>query len=159
MKLAEALQERKDLDARIEQLRFRLTSNALVQEGERPAEEPSALQAELDESIERFGRLIAAINLTNCSTRVEYSGESITLTELIAKKDALTLMISVYRDLCAEAGRAAHRARGTEIKIVPTVQVARLQKRLDNMSRALRELDNLLQGSNWATELIIANDK
>ena len=154
MKLAEALQERKDLNVHIEQLRGRLTHNALVQEGEKPAEDPAALQSELDECIERLGRLIAAVNLTNCSTRVEYDGGTVTLTELIAKKDALTLMISVYRDLCDAANQTVRRARGTEIKIVPTVQVARLQKRLDAMSRALRELDNLLQASNWTTELI-----
>ena len=37
MKLAEALQERADLNRRIEQLRNRLENSALVQEGERPA--------------------------------------------------------------------------------------------------------------------------
>ena len=47
MKLAEALQERADLNRRMEQLKRRLTSNALVQEGERPAEEPAELLAEL----------------------------------------------------------------------------------------------------------------
>ena len=48
MKLAEALQERADLNRRIEQLRARLENNALVQEGESPAEDPSELLAELD---------------------------------------------------------------------------------------------------------------
>ena len=36
MKLAEALQERADLNRRIEQLRDRLENNALVQEGRPP---------------------------------------------------------------------------------------------------------------------------
>ena len=43
MKLAEALQERADLNRRIEQLRNRLENSALVQEGERPAEAPEVL--------------------------------------------------------------------------------------------------------------------
>ena len=34
MKLAEALQERADLNKKIEQLRSRITSNALMQEGQ-----------------------------------------------------------------------------------------------------------------------------
>ena len=38
MKLAEALQERADLNRRIQQLQQRLNSNAIVQEGGRPAE-------------------------------------------------------------------------------------------------------------------------
>ena len=48
MKLAEALQERADLNRSIEQLRSRLDSNSLVQEGEMPAESPSDLKRELD---------------------------------------------------------------------------------------------------------------
>ena len=48
MKLAEALQERADLNARIEQLRERMAQNALVQEGERPAEDPAELMREFD---------------------------------------------------------------------------------------------------------------
>ena len=38
MKLAEALQERADLNRKIEQLNNRLSNNALVQAGEVPAE-------------------------------------------------------------------------------------------------------------------------
>lgn len=55
MKLAEALQERADLNRNIEQLRKRLNSNVLVQEGERTAEEPERLKRELDASVERLG--------------------------------------------------------------------------------------------------------
>ena len=47
MKLAEALQERADLNRRIAQLRSRLESNALVQEGEKPAEDPNELWQEM----------------------------------------------------------------------------------------------------------------
>ena len=84
MKLAEALQERADLNRNIEQLKNRLSSNALVQEGEQPVECPENLKQELDASISRLSYLIARINRTNCQTVVE--GQ--TLTELIAQKDA-----------------------------------------------------------------------
>lgn len=39
MKLAEALQERADLNRTIQQLKERLDNNVLVQEGEQPAEQ------------------------------------------------------------------------------------------------------------------------
>ena len=42
MKLAEALQERADLNRQIEQLQARLYNNAVVQEGEKPAEDCSS---------------------------------------------------------------------------------------------------------------------
>ena len=48
MKLAEALQERADLNRRIQQLQQRLNNNAIVQEGEAPVEEPQALLTELE---------------------------------------------------------------------------------------------------------------
>lgn len=87
MKLAEALQERADLNRRIEQLRYRLNNNVLVQEGEKPLEDPAALLEELESSFTRLEWLIARINLTNCAVKVE--GRS--LTELIARRDVLSL--------------------------------------------------------------------
>ena len=138
MKLAEALQERADLNRNIEQLKNRLSSNALVQEGEQPVECPENLKQELDASISRLSYLIARINRTNCQTVVE--GQ--TLTELIAQKDALSLKLHVYR------------ARNTEIKIRSAFSVADWQKEIDRMSKELRRLDNRLQESNWKTDLV-----
>ena len=54
MKLAEALQERADLNTKISELRSRLYDNAVVQEGEKPAEDPSELLSELDKAAERL---------------------------------------------------------------------------------------------------------
>lgn len=82
MKLAEALQERADINRSIEQLNSRLNNNILVQEGEKPAEDPMKLKNELDACVERLAYLVAHINKTNCMTMVD--GQ--TLTELIAKK-------------------------------------------------------------------------
>ena len=54
MKLAEALQERADLNRKIQQLRNRLSLNVLTQEGERPSEDPNELLKELDSSLKRL---------------------------------------------------------------------------------------------------------
>ena len=150
MKLAEALQERADLNRSIEQLHSRLDNNTLVQEGETPAESPSDLKRELDSSLERLAYLIARINITNCQT--ECDGQS--LTELIAKKDALTVKISAYRDIVSTASQLAYRARSTEIKRKPTISVVDWQNEVDRMSKELRQIDNRLQACNWTTELI-----
>lgn len=150
MKLAEALQERADLNRKIEELRRRLGSNLLVQEGEEPAEDPAALLRELDEAVARLGVLMADINLTNSKTKV--GGE--TLTELIAKKDALTVQLAAYRDLVYTAGQSTHRARGTEIKVKALLKGAELQKTADRLARELRLLDNTLQETNWKTKLL-----
>lgn len=150
MKLAEALQARADLNRRIQQLRTRLQNNAIVQEGEKPAEDPKALIKELDGCVDELETLIARINLTNCKTEVE--GRS--LTQMIARRDTLTLKLSAYRDLATAASQTACRASRTEIKILSTVSVQDLQKQVDGMARDLRLLDNAIQAANWTTELL-----
>ena len=150
MKLAEALQERADINIRLKQLERRMANCALVQEGEKPAEDPEALRRELDACIDRLQYLVTRINLTNCRT----STDGMTLTEIIARKDALTLKLSVYRGLVNAAGNTVYRARGSEIRILATVPVTELQKQVDRMARELRLLDNKLQETNWTTVLI-----
>lgn len=150
MKLAEALQERADLNRRIEQLRYRLSNNVLVQEGEKPLEDPAALLEELESSFTRLEWLIARINLTNCAIKVE--GRS--LTELIARRDVLSLRAEAYRRLVEEASQNTHRATRTEIKILSAVNVPALQRQADDASRELRLLDNTLQATNWTADLM-----
>ena len=129
MKLAEALQERADLNRRIEQLRYRLNNNVLVQEGEKPLEDPAALLEELESSF----------------TRLEW---------LIARRDVLSLRADAYRRLVEEASQNTHRATRTEIKILSAVDVPALQRQADDASRELRLLDNTLQATNWTADLM-----
>ena len=149
MKLAEALQERADLNRRIADLRSRLATNATVQEGEKPAEDPAELLSELDRCVAALAERIAQINLVNCRTSVDGK----TLTELLARRDCLTVQIGAYRQLLDNASQTAYRARGTEIKVLSTVDVAALQKQVDAMSHQLRLLDNTIQQTNWTTDL------
>lgn len=149
MKLAEALQERTDLNRQIEQLKMRLSNNAIVQEGEAPSEDPKVLLSELNNSITKLEELIGRINLTNCATIVDGK----TLTELIAKKDCLSIKVGAYQDFVFQASQTARRATRTEIKILSTVDVKDIQKEIDKLSKELRLLDNKIQETNWTTEL------
>lgn len=150
MKLAEALQERADLNRRIMRLRSRMENNSLVQEDEEPAEDPGALMAEFDVCAARLEKLTAQINKTNCCT---YVGES-TLTELIARKDSLRLQAESYRKLVSIASQGIHRATRSEIKILSTINVRVVQKKVDMLSKELRLVDNTIQETNWNTELL-----
>ena len=149
MKLAEALQARADLNTKISQLRSRITNNALVQEGEKPAEDPKDLVNELEKALGDLVNLIARINLTNSTTVVDKK----TLTEWIAARDVLTTKLGIYRDLVNEASSLTYRARGTEIKIKSMIDVAAMQKEVDAMAKQLRLIDNRIQETNWKTEL------
>ena len=150
MKLATALSERADLQRRISELTVRLRNNAKVQEGETPAEDPGELLSELDRCLVRLEELIRRINDTNNRTVSE--GKS--LTDLIAARDCLKQRIIILRDFLNASSEKITRYTKTEIRIMSTVNVAELQKQLDEYSRQLRETDELIQGLNWTTELI-----
>ena len=150
MKLAEALIERADLQKRLDQLEERLSSNALVQDGEEPAEDPMALLAELVTVSASLEDLITRINLTNASVTVE--GQ--TLTALISKRDVLTKRIRITRRFLNSASQTGMRSRGSEIILKSTVPVRELQKNLDELSKSLRETDTAIQAANWSNDLL-----
>lgn len=94
MKLGEALTLRSQLQTRIERLRGRLKASALVQEGEQPPEDPASLLAEFDDLATELERLVTRINHTNLATRLP---DGTTLTDALARRDALTLRQTVIR--------------------------------------------------------------
>ncbi len=150
MKLAQALILRADIQKRLEQLKGRLLDNAKMQENERPSEDPKLLLKELDRLSDELFRLILAINLTNSSAKFE--GAS--LTEMIAKKDTLSQKASVLRDFAKSASQKVDLYSNSEIKILSSVDVAMLQKQIDELSKEIRELDMKLQEANWQVDLV-----
>jgi septicolysin len=150
MKLAQALILRADTQKRLEQLKGRLLDNAKMQENERPSEDPKLLLKELDRLSDELFRLILAINLTNSSAKFE--GTS--LTEMIAKKDTLSQKVSVLRDFAKSASQKVDLYSNSEIKILSSVDVAMLQKQIDELSKEIRELDMKLQEANWQVDLV-----
>ncbi len=150
MKLAAALIERADLQTRLTQLQTRLLNNAKVQEGVKPNEDPKDLLKELDEISKQLEDYIYRINMTNAATLVDETP----LTSLLAKKDVLTKKISILRAFLNESSALVDRYSLKEIKIDSTVDVAKLQKDLDTLSKELRLLDQKIQEINWTTDLI-----
>ena len=144
MKLAEALSIRADLQNRIDQLKSRLKYSAKVQEGDQPSENVNELYKELDECLSQFEVIVYRINRTNMQT--VHEGE--TLTQMIARKDALKM-----RDLLKHVVENDRYGR-QEIKYVRTVDVGELRKVTDNYSKQLRNLDMKLQSLNWSVDLI-----
>ncbi len=150
MKLAEALNQRADLQKRIAQIRERLANNVKVQEGDDPMESPDDLFVELEYTLKQLKDLIVRINKTNQET----DWEGMTLTEMIAEKDILSMHLSALRNTLESASIRNDRYSRNEIKFVRTVDVAELQKQTDRLSKAIRELDTKLQQANWMTELL-----
>jgi hypothetical protein len=151
MKLAEALILRADCQKRFAQLKSRLLTNAKIQEGDKPAENPQELIRELEEVAGELVDLIKRINRTNSATIV---ANSKTLSDVLAERDVLALRRAAYGDLAQGAAIAHGRLTRSEIKYVSTINVAETQKRADELAKEYRELDARIQELNWQRELI-----
>lgn len=147
MKLAEALALRTDVQRRIEQLRARIVANARYQEGEPPAEDAGALLVEVEQTLVELRELIARINATNSSIRLD--GER-TMTDALAERDVLRLRHSVLTDAAeAASGHLGFRQMRSELRQLSALPVADLRARADDAARQLRELDGRIQQANW----------
>lgn len=151
MKLAEALQIRADIQNRIAQIGTRLQNNATTQEGSEPAENPVELLKELDALLVQHEELVTRINITNSRT-TDDKGE--TLTRLIARRDMLQKKVQMLRDLVGAASQLTNRYHLSEIRVISTINVADTQKKVDDISKKLRETDIALQQLNWTVELL-----
>lgn len=156
--IGEALNHRSDLQKRIAQLKERVSTCVLAQEGEEPPESPNALLAELDERCDELEELIAKINHTNAGARLA-TGE--TVTEGLARRDVIALRQGALRAAINAAtggdigGRfGLTRYTRSEIRMVRHVKVSELQTRLDTLAQQRRALDNRLQEHNWQSMLM-----
>jgi hypothetical protein len=151
MRLAEALILRAAHQKKMAQLKQRLTDNALVQDGVTPAEDPNELLGELGTVCEEFEKLVAKINATNSTTRLK---SGVTVTDALARRDALRTLFGVYRDLATAATPKQSTYTRSEIRFKSTVEVKAIQKKADEYAKEQRELDTLVQEANWSTDLV-----
>ena len=151
MKLAEALSIRKDLQKRIKYLEERIKSNVKVQEDDEPLEDPKELMKELHSCLIQLEELIGRINFTNINTK---NAEGQTLTQLMAKKDTLTMRVSILRSIYSSATDMVSRYSASEIRQECVIDVKQLSKQIDDYSARLRKTDMEIQALNFLTELM-----
>ena len=151
MRLGEALTKRADLQKRIAQLTGRIQASAVVQEGDAPPEDPSALLGQLAEMAAELERLITAINLTNAASRLP---DGRTITEALAQRDVLALRQAVLRSAADSVAQASARYSRSEIRLARQIDVAAMRREIDDLARQIRELDTTIQEHNWTTELL-----
>ena len=149
MLIAEALARRAEAQDRLNKLHERLVQGAVIQEGDTPAEDPDEMLAEVARLLDEIETLVRRINHTNAQTPFEGA----TLTDAIARRDALLRARRMYSQIADAASVSQNRYSRTEIRFVPTVDVAALRKMADDASQAYRELDTKIQQLNWSTEL------
>ena len=151
MKIAEALILRADCQRRVAELKNRIVTNALVQEGEAPAEDPQTLIAEHERVAADLLLLVQLINATNSATIVE---DGQTMTDALALRDSLRLRHKMFEALATTAATRGDRYSRTEIKSVPTIAVTTIRPRMDAIAREFRALDTKIQSLNWQVDLL-----
>jgi hypothetical protein len=153
MKLAEALITRADYQKRIAQLQHRLVRNAVVQEGETPAEQPLTLTAELESIATQLQAIIQRINRTNAATPFQPESPQ-TIADALAERDVLLLKFRAYGALIEAASQTVNRYSASEIRKISTVNVAELQAQNDRLAQQIRQLDTQIQQANWNIDLL-----
>jgi hypothetical protein len=153
MKLAEALALRADAARRAEQLRARIAASARYQEGEAPAEDAAGLLADAGEALTELESLIRRINRTNAATPTAAG----TLTDVLARRDVLRMryqLVTSAADAAVGKEQRALRQLRSELRMIPALPVGDLRDQADAVARELREVDILIQRTNWEADLL-----
>jgi len=150
MKLAEALLLRADMQKKLSSLQARAQKYAVVQEGEKPAEDPKDLLRQIEVVVGELQRLVFAINKANLDHSIS-AGQ--TLTEALAQRDALALRHRILQSVVDVCAKPPERYGVKEIRWVTTVNVAALQQQVDDLAKQIRELNAAIQEAGWQVEL------
>lgn len=129
MRLAEALAERKALDARLSSIEGRLRANARIQEGDAVSEDPERLFALLDSTAEELRTLMVRIARTNRETVVDGRPLADWIAERIERRSA------------------------DDVRVVPVIDVVARKHEANALAARIRGIDARIQAANWATEL------
>ncbi|EOH89070.1 DIP1984 family protein [Enterococcus asini] len=152
MKLAEALIERRDLQNKLLELKNLMLANTLVEEGSEPDIEVADLLGQYDQASKQLEDLIVAITKRNQEVVVTVNGTTCSLQSLLAKRARLRQKYDLYTSVL-EATRENRRFGRNEIRMVKTVSVKDFTEKLDELAKALRQTDGVIQQTNWLEEL------
>lgn len=150
MKLAEALVLREAMRKKLAGLRIRLQRNAVVQEGNKPYEQPDNLIKAAISVLKELEVLACKINETNMRTKLP---DGKTLMEANIHLQSL-----VKQYLLRE--RALHSWNGksmginqSTLRLIIVFDVSDLQKQADDLATRIVELNNAILKANHKTEL------
>lgn len=150
MKLAEALLLRADLKKKLLSLRERIGRNAMVQEGEAPKEKVEDLLAEATSVLQEQQILVRRINAANESVKLS---DGRLLGDVLALRETLIAQHSLLTSTIAATHKDVDRYSQREIKWVPQIHVASVQKQADDLSRKIREVNVTVQAANWQIDI------
>lgn len=150
MKLAEALLIRADIVTRLTAVRERIHGSAVVQQGDKPPENAEKLLLEAMGMLSDLQDVVVRVNRTNLRVKLR---DGRTMTEAIAERDRLKQQHSLLIGAAKATKRDPDRYGTREIKWVAQLDVAKLQKQADDVSKKVREINTRIQEANWKHEV------
>ncbi|RZG86053.1 septicolysin [Acinetobacter sp. WCHAc060033] len=151
MKLAEALLTRSDQQKKLASLKQRINANVLVQDGDEPSEDPNDLLKQVFALTQESQKLVLAIHMTNATAELA-DGRS--LLALLTQRDELVERHKILTSAISNTNREPDRYSSREIKWHKVITVSSLQKQADDISAKLRDLNVLIQATNWQIDLL-----
>lgn len=121
-----------------------------VQEGTEPPEDPRALLDELFGVLAELERLLPRIHRTNLHAALP---GGLSLTDALTRRDMLDQQLNILRQAAQAASERQTRYSNSELRMVSLIPARDLQKLLDPLAKERRELETLIQQTNWLTEL------
>ncbi len=165
MKVAEALLRRKELLKEVNTLQSQFTSNIVVNDGVKPRRDAFKIEKQFFDRFAELEKLIISINTTNNTTIIN----GISVMQMIARRDALKLLIPQYGVMYQQAEKAvrdgltkvnAPNSKGDYVKVINPSQPVEglntivMEKSYNSMASELRQLDLQLQALTWQVDLI-----
>lgn len=151
IKLAEALLIKAEYEERLESLRSRLMVSAKVQDGNFPPEDPETLMADVQTCLDTLASLSKRISITQSQTLLVSRQ---TLADAIVDQEILLKKQSIYQSIIEAGIIPPDTYQGSNMRWLVTVNLAGLNRRIEEMIKEYRLLETEIQKVGWSTELV-----
>ncbi|MGK7944576.1 MAG: DIP1984 family protein [Microcystaceae cyanobacterium] len=151
IKLAEALLIKAEYEERLESLRSRLMVSARVQDGSFPPEDPETLIADVQTCLNHLASISKRISITQSQTLLDSRQ---TVAAAIVDQEMLLKKQSIYQSIIEGGIIPSDVAQGSSIRWLITVNLAGLNRRIEEMIKDYRLLETEIQQVSWNTELV-----
>jgi hypothetical protein len=151
MKLAEALSIRSQIQKDLAWIKDQFAKIARVPEGGKPAEDPQEMLQRMESRATAFEQMVIRINRTNLGI-TDTQGR--TMTELLAKRDALRARQNILSEAYQQATEKEAVYGRQELRYEPAMEVVPLRKQIEDVNGRLREINMLIQRLNWEADLV-----
>jgi len=151
MKLGEALSKLKKEKSGLARMIELRKENVLLPVDEKPSFNPEKLTLKINKKIVEIRKLKLSIQKTNMTQKIKNTNQLI--SEAIIKINDFRSILSSLRNLFYRKPSLFHREKD-DVKMVAHLKETAIEEEIKKIQSEKTKLDDLLQITNWSTELI-----